>query len=679
MSNPLLEMNGLPPFSQIKPEHVEPAVDQLLNENRARIQELLAANTTYSWDKLVAPIEEMEERLSRVWSPVSHMNSVVNSDELREAYNKCLPKLSEYGTEIGQNEALFQAYQQIAKSDEYAQLDTARKRIIDNALRDFHLSGIALNDEDKAIFKNLKQELSSLTAKFEENVLDATHGWEKYIESESQLDGLPESAVALARQNAKQAGKSGWLFTLEFPSYFPVMTYADDATLREEMYTAYVTRASEHGPNAGKWNNTSLMQDILKRRHQVAQLLGYKNYAERSLATKMASSPDDVLGFLNNLAERSVTMARNEFAELNKFARDEFNIETLNAWDVAYYSEKLRQREYAITQEEVKPYFPEDRALEGLFIVIDKLYGMRVSERDDVDVWHKDVRFFDIHDSNNNLRGQFYLDLYARNKKRGGAWMDECIVRRRTNDAIQTPVAYLTCNFSPPVGDDPALFTHDEVITLFHEFGHGLQHMLTQIDYAGVSGINGVEWDAVELPSQFMENWCWQREALNLFARHYKNNDVMPEDLFTRMNAAKNFQSGMQMVRQLEFALFDFRMHLEYSTEVETDINKLLNDVREKVAVFFPPEFNSFPNSFTHIFSGGYAAGYYSYKWAEVLSSDAFSAFEESGIFDRDTGLRFLHSVLEQGGSRQAMDLFVEFRGREPDIDALLRHSGIAA
>jgi oligopeptidase A len=679
MSNPLLEMKGLPPFSQIKPEHVEPAIDQLLAANRQRITDLLTANSTYSWDNLVAPIEEMEERLGRAWSPVSHMNSVVNSDELREAYNKCLPKLSEYGTELGQNEDLFRAYQQIADSAEYARLDTARKKIIDNALRDFHLSGIALNDADKARFKSLKQELSSLTSKFEENVLDATHGWKKHIDSEAQLAGLPESAIALARQNAKQAGKPGWLFTLEFPSYYPIMTYADDASLREEMYTAYVTRASEHGPNAGKWDNAANMQEILKRRHEVAQLLGYKNYAERSLATKMASSADAVLGFLNDLAERSVGMARTEFAELQQFANDEFGIEQLNAWDIAYYSEKLRQKRYAITQEEVKPYFPEDRAIDGLFTVIDKLYGMRVTERHDIDTWHKDVRFFEIYDSNNELRGQFYLDLYARNKKRGGAWMDECIVRRRLDGGVQTPVAYLTCNFSPPVGDDPALFTHDEVITLFHEFGHGLQHMLTRIDYAGVSGINGVEWDAVELPSQFMENWCWQREALNLFARHYQTGEVMPEDLFNRMNAAKNFQSGMQMVRQLEFALFDFRLHLEYSTEIETDIDQLLQDVREKVAVFFPPEYNSFPNSFTHIFSGGYAAGYYSYKWAEVLSSDAFSAFEESGIFDRDTGLRFLHSVLEQGGSREAMDLFVEFRGREPDIDALLRHSGIAA
>lgn len=679
MSNPLLEMTGLPPFSKIRPEHVEPAIDNLLAANRQRIQELLASNTCYSWDNLVQPVEDMEEQLGRAWSPVSHMNSVVNSDELREAYNKCLPKLSEYGTEMGQNEELYRAYKQIAEGDDLNKLDKAQQKIIDNAMRDFRLSGIALSDEDKARYKTLMQELSTLTAKFEENVLDATHAWDKYISEEKQLQGLPESAIALARQNAKQAGKSGWLFSLEFPSYFPVMTYADDRNLREEMYTAYVTRASENGPNANQWDNTDTMQEILTRRHETAQLLGFENFAERSLATKMASSPEQVLGFLNDLAEHSVDMARNEFAELEQYARQEFGVDTLHAWDIGYYSEKLRQNRYAITQEELKPYFPEDRALQGLFGVIDKLYGMSVKERNDVDCWHKNVRFFEIYDSDNTLRGQFYLDLYARNKKRGGAWMDECIVRKRNATEIQTPVAYLTCNFSPPIGGDPALFTHDEVITLFHEFGHGLQHMLTQVDHAGVSGINGVEWDAVELPSQFMENWCWQREALNLFARHYQTGEPLPVEMFERLNAARNFQSGMQMVRQLEFALFDFRLHLEYDPTRATDVMALLADVRNKVAVIFPPQYNRFANSFTHIFSGGYAAGYYSYKWAEVLSSDAFAAFEEAGIFDRGTGLRFLSSVLEQGGSREAMDLFIEFRGREPDIDALLRHSGIAA
>jgi len=679
MSNPLVSMTGLPPFSAIKPEHVEPAMDQLIAENRARIAELLADNDQYSWDNLVQPIEEMEERLSRTWSPVSHMNSVVNSDELRDAYNACLPKISEYATELGQNAELFAAYQQIANSDEFKTLTAAQQKVIENALHDFELSGIGLNDSDKERYKTLMQELSKLTSKFGENVLDATHGWDRYVDEEARLEGLPDTAIALARQSAKQAGKSGWLFTLEFPSYFPVMTYADDRALREEMYVAYVTRASDQGPCAGKWDNAELMQDILKRRHEAASLLGFNNYAERSLAKKMAANPEQVLEFLNDLATRSIDMARQEFTELQDFARDEYEVDDLQAWDIAYYSEKLRQHQYAISQEELKPYFPEDSVLEGMFAVINKLYGMRVTERKDIDTWHKDVRFFEIHDAEGQPRGEFYLDLYARNKKRGGAWMDECIVRTSTDDKVQLPVAYLTCNFSPPVGNDPALFTHDEVITLFHEFGHGLQHMLTKIDFAAVSGINGVEWDAVELPSQFMENWCWQQEALDIFARHYHTDEPLPDPMFAKLNSAKNFQSGMQMVRQLEFALFDFRLHLEYNPDNPVDVQALIEDVRNQVAVIRPPEYNRFANSFSHIFAGGYAAGYYSYKWAEVLSSDAFSAFEETGIFDRETGQRFLQSVLEQGGSRNAMDLFVEFRGREPGIEALLRHSGIAA
>jgi len=678
-SNPLLSINGLPPFSKIKAEHVEPAIDALLAEARQKIADLLTATSDYSWDNLVKPIEDIDEKLSRSWSPVSHMNSVVNSDELREAYNACLPKLSEYGTEMGQNADLFAAYQHVRNRHDFDQLDTSQQKIIENALRDFELSGIGLNDQDKQRYKTLMQELSKLTSKFEENVLDATHGWDKYIDDENLLAGLPETAIALARQSAKKEGKSGWLFSLEFPSYFPIMTYADDRSLREEMYTAYVTRASDQGPQAGKWDNAELIQDILKRRHEAAQLLGFSNYAERSLAKKMASDTDQVIDFLSDLATRSLNMAKEEYEELQNFARDEYTIEKLEAWDNAYYSEKLREHRYAISQEELKPYFPENRVLDGMFAVINKLYGMQVIERHDIDTWHKDVRFFEIQDDQSNPRGQFYLDLYARNKKRGGAWMDECIIRTCHEDQVQLPVAYLTCNFSPPVGNDPALFTHDEVITLFHEFGHGLQHMLTKINYMGVSGINGVEWDAVELPSQFMENWCWQKQALAMFARHYKTDEHLPSDMFERLNAAKNFQSGMQMVRQLEFALFDFRMHMEFDPVQPTDVQALIANVREQVSVVVPPTFNRFANSFTHIFSGGYAAGYYSYKWAEVLSSDAFAAFEETDIFDPETGQRFLTSVLEQGGSQRAMDLFVQFRGREPNIDALLRHSGIAA
>ena len=679
MSNPLLSFDGLPPFSKIKPEHVEPAIDALLAESRQKVADLLRATDDYSWDNLIKPIEDIDEKLSRCWSPVSHMNSVVNSDALRDAYNACLPKLSEYSTEMGQNTALFAAYKHVRNRHDFENLDSAQQKIINNALRDFELSGIALDEKNKHRYKTQMQELSKLTSRFEENVLDATHGWEKYIDDESLLAGLPETAIALARQNAKKEGKSGWLFSLEFPSYFPIMTYADNRELREEMYTAYVTRASDQGPQAGKWDNAQLMLDILERRHETAQLLGFNNYAERSLAKKMASNTTQVIEFLNDLAARSLPMAKREYQELQDFAREHYDIEKLEAWDNAYYSEKLREHRYAISQEELKPYFPENRVLNGMFAVINKLFGMQVIERHDVDTWHEDVRFFEIQDSQGSPRGQFYLDLYARNKKRGGAWMDECIIRTCHDGKVQLPVAYLTCNFSPPVGDDPALFTHDEVITLFHEFGHGLQHMLTKINYMGVSGINGVEWDAVELPSQFMENWCWQKQALAMFARHYKTDAHLPDDMFERLNAAKNFQSGMQMVRQLEFALFDFRLHMEYDKDNPTDIQALIDDVRKQVAAVMPPAFNRFANSFTHIFSGGYAAGYYSYKWAEVLSSDAFSAFEETDIFDANTGQRFLTSILEQGGSHDAMELFVKFRGREPKIDALLRHSGIAA
>ena len=678
MSNPLLEMSGLPPFSQIKPEHVEPAVDALLAESRQTVEDLLAATTDYTWDNLVQPLEEMEERLGRAWSPVSHMNSVVNSDELREVYNTCLAKLSEYGTEMGQHGGLYKAFRQIAESVDYEALDVAQKKIIDNAMRDFRLSGIDLSDENKARYKEIVQQLSALNSKFSENILDATNAWKLPVSDESRLQGLPESALGMAKQIAEREGMEGWVFNLEFPSYLPVMTYADDRELRREMYTAFVTRASDEGPNAGEWDNTPLMAQILALRHEASRLLGFNNYAERSLATKMAQSTDQVMTFLNDLAERSLPMAKKELDELRAYARDEHNADQLEAWDVTYYAEKLQQHKYAISQEELKPYFPEERVLKGMFFVVERLYGMQVSERKGIDVWHEDVRFFDIHDAAGELRGQFYLDLYARPQKRGGAWMDDCITRMVSEVGVQAPVAYLTCNFSAPIGDDPALFTHDEVLTLFHEFGHGLHHMLTRVDYPSVAGISGVPWDAVELPSQFMENWCWQREALDVIAAHYQTDEALPQALFDKMIAAKNFQSAMQMARQLEFSIFDFRLHLEYSPEKGARVFEILADVRKQVAVIEPPSFNRFPHSFSHIFAGGYAAGYYSYKWAEVLSADAFAHFEENGIFDRETGLKFLAAVLEQGGSREPMALFVEFRGREPSIDALLRHSGLA-
>jgi oligopeptidase A len=679
MSNPLLSLNGLPPFAAILPRHVEPAVDQVLQDNRAAIARLLDAGPPYTWSGLVEPLEELANRLRRVWSPVGHLNAVVNTPELRAAYNACLPKLSDYDTELNQNERLYHAYRSIRDGAEWPRLDAVQKKIIDNALRDFRLSGVALPPAEKARFKEIMQELSNLGAKFEENLLDATNAWSKHVTDAGELAGLPPTALGLMAQTAKQRGLEGWVLTLEFPSYIPVITYADDRALRRELYEAFVTRASDTGPQAGQWDNTAVMERTLALRHEAARLLGFNNYAEYSIAPKMAESTDQVMSFLTDLAQRSLAMARRELAELREFARAHYGMAELEAWDVPYYSEKLRRHRYALSKEDLKPYFPEAQAVSGLFQVVRRLYGLDIREREGVEVWHPSVRYFEIRDAGGALRGGFYLDLYARPNKRGGAWMDDCIPRKRTAGEVQSPVAFLICNFSPPVGDDPALFTHDEVQTLFHEFGHGLHHMLTKVDYPSIAGTAGVPWDAVELPSQFMENWCWQREALDLFARHYRTGEPLPDDLFKKMLAAKNFQSGMQMVRQLEFALFDFRLHLEYDPARGPRVYALLDEVRDQVAVMKPPSFNRFPHGFSHIFAGGYAAGYYSYKWAEVLSSDAFAAFEEHGIFDRDTGQRFLNTVLEQGGSREPMELFVAFRGREPTIDALLRHSGIAA
>lgn len=679
MSNPLLENHELPVFSRIEAKHVEPAIDQLLAEARATIDHQLQGGGPFTWQNLVAPIEAAEDRLNKAWSPVSHMNSVVNSDELRDAYNACLGKLSAYSTDTGQNQALHAAYQAIRNGGEYAHLDLAQRRIVDNALRDFHLSGVDLPPAQQQRYKEISQQLSQLGSQFEENLLDATNAWRKNLTAADALAGLPESALAQARQTAAEAGEDGWTLTLQFPSYLPVMTYADSRELRRELYTAFCTRASDQGPHAGRWDNGEIMERILALRHEKAQLLGFGNYAEYSLATKMAGSTGEVMAFLEDLADRSWRQARRDLDELMDFAREHYGLHDLEAWDVGYYAEKMRQHFYQLAQEEVKAYFPVTRVLPGLFDIVEKLYGLKIAAITDFDSWHPDVSFYQIFDHEGRLRGCFYLDLYARSKKRGGAWMDECVGRRKIADQVQVPVAYLVCNFTPPAGHDPALLTHDEVQTLFHEFGHGLHHMLTLVDHAGVSGITGVEWDAVELPSQFMENWCWEREALALLSGHYLTGEPLPDSLFQKMLAAKNFQAGMLMVRQLEFSLFDFRIHRDYAPDLGGRIYPILNQVREQVAVVRPPEFNRFAHGFSHIFAGGYAAGYYSYKWAEVLSSDAYSLFEENGIFDRATGLKFLHNILEQGGSRDAMTLFKNFRGREPQIDALLRHNGIAA
>lgn len=679
MTNPLLTPQTPPPFSQINPEHAVPAITQIVADNRKAIAELLQPGKIYTWENLAEPLEDLDDRLNKAFAPVSHMNSVINSDELREAYNACLPLLTDYASEYGQNEELYRAFQSLADGPEYPSLNDAQRKIIDNALRDFRLSGVALPPEQKARYKEIAQELSRFTSQFQDNLLDATHGWNKHLSDEALLAGIPENARATARERAERDGKSGWVFNLEFPSYFAVVTYADDRELRREFYTAYSTRASDQGPDAGKWDNTELMEQILALRHEESQLLGFRNFAELSLATKMARSTDEVIHFLEDLSRRSLPVARRDLDELRGFARGHHGLEDLQSWDLGYYSEKLRQSVYALSEEEIKPYFPATKAVPGMFEVVERLYGLNIHEVEGVDVWHPDVRFYEIQDRNGESRGYFYLDLYARPKKRGGAWMDECSTRRQRADKLQLPVAFLICNFTPPTSDTPALLRHEEVLTLFHEFGHGLHHMLTRVDHLGVSGIHGVQWDAVELPSQFMENFCWEREALDLISGHWQTGEPLPQALFEKMLAARNFQSGMQMVRQLEFSLFDFHIHRDYDPALGGRIYTILDEVRKQTAVFIPPAFNRFPHSFSHIFAGGYGAGYYSYKWAEVLSSDAYSLFEENGVFDAMTGQAFLEKILERGGSRDAMELFVDFRGREPEIEALLRHNGIVA
>jgi len=676
MSNPMLEPQLLPAFSQIKPDQIEAAIDQLLADSRETVERILQELSVPSWDSLVAPLEEMNDRLAKAWSPVSHMNSVVNSDELRDAYNACLPKLSQYWTEMGQHQGLYKAFNQLAESDQFAQLSEAQQKVVNNTLRDFRLSGIALNPEEQQRYAELQQKLSELTTKFSENVMDASDDWSKLLTSESDLAGLPPMALAAAKQMAAAKEKEGWLVTLDFPSYLATITYADDRELRKEIYTAFSTRASDQGPGEGKWDNTDVISQLLELRLELAQLLGFGNYAEYSLATKMAENTDQVVQFLNDLAEKSLPVAKQDFEQLCEFAKAEFGTEDLQAWDLAYYGEKLKQAKYSISEEQIRPYFPLPKVLEGLFAVTGKLFDIEMREVDEFDRWHDDARLFEI-SRNGEVIARFFMDLYAREKKRGGAWMDDCRVRRRLDDgSLQLPVAYLVCNFSSPVGDDPALLNHNEVTTLFHEFGHGLHHMLTQIETADVSGINGVAWDAVELPSQFLENWCYEPEALALISGHYQTGETLPQELLDKMLAARNFQSGMMMVRQLEFSLFDFLLHRDYQPG-ETVVQEVLNKVRSQVAVITPPAFNRFQHSFSHIFAGGYSAGYYSYKWAEVLSADAFSRFEEDGIFNTDTGADFRKNILEMGGSREPMELFVAFRGREPQVDALLRHSGI--
>ncbi len=676
MSNPLLESHELPPFTRIKAEHVEPAIDEILSHNREAIKALLARGD-FTWDGLVSPIEELDDKLHQAFSPVSHMNAVVNTPELRDAYNAVLPKISMYHTEMGQNSELFAAYKQIKDGAEYNKLDQAQRKTIDNALRDFRLSGIDLPEAEKNRFAEVSKRLSELSSKFSDNVLDATMAWSKLVTDEAELAGLPASAKALAKQMAEQRNEQGFLFTLDFPSYFPVVAYCENQAFRKEIYEAYTTRASDLGPYAGKWDNTAIIEEILQLKKELANLLGFDSYADVSLATKMADSPDQVLAFLRELAEKSKPAAEREFAEVCDYALKEFGASEVNAWDVNFYAEKLKEHKYSISEEELKPYFPAPRVIGGMFEVVRRLYDIEIVETNDIETWHQDVVCYNI-SKEGQLIARFYLDLYARQNKNGGAWMNDCRVRRINADGnLQLPVAFLTCNFSAPVGDDPALLTHNEVVTLFHEFGHGLHHMLTKVSCGSVSGINGVAWDAVELPSQFMENWCWESEALGFISGHYQTNESLPTELLKKMLAAKNFQAAMMTVRQLEFALFDFRLHKEFTEGVENQVQTILDEVRAEVAVIAAPPFNRFQHGFSHIFGGGYAAGYYSYKWAEVLSADAFAKFREEGIFNRQTGEKFLSTVLENGGSIDAMDLFVQFRGREPQIEALLKQDGI--
>lgn len=680
MTNPLLASHTLPPFSAISATQVTPAISELIDQGRAQLEQLLASLTQPTWENLIAPLEAQGDKLDQAWSPVSHLNSVANSDELRKAYTESVALLTDYSTEFSQNEALYKAYQQLADSEEFARLSQAQQQTINNALRDFRLGGVALNEADKKRFGEIQKRLSELSTQFSNNVLDATQAWFKHFDNADALAGLPESALAQAAQAAAQKELPGYVITLDFPSYYAVIMYADNRALREEIYSAYVTRASAQakksdGSSAAEFDNTGLIAETLALRHELAQLLGFASYAERSLASKMAESPAQVLQFLNELAQKSKPYAERDYAELQEFAA-RFGCSDLQAWDTTYFSEKLRVEKYSVSQEELRPYFPAEKVTAGMFEVVQRLFGIQVKQITDFDTYHPDVRFHHIF-KNNQQVASFYLDLFARDKKRGGAWMADCRVRRKTDAGVQLPVAFLTCNFTPPVGDTPSLLTHDEVTTLFHEFGHGLHHMLTQIDVAAVSGINGVAWDAVELPSQFMENWCWEPEAIPLISGHYQTGEPLPQALLDKMLAAKNFQSGLQMIRQIEFSLFDFRLHAEYDPQAPKSAQEVLNEVRAQVAVIKPPAFNRFENSFSHIFAGGYAAGYYSYKWAEVLSADAYSRFEEEGIFNQHTGESFLNEILQQGGSQAPMELFKKFRGREPNIDALLRHSGI--
>jgi oligopeptidase A len=674
VSNPLLHHTGLPKFNEITPANISPAIDSLLVEGRALIETMASSETIPSWQNFALQLENLDEKISRAWSQVGHMNAVVNNPELRAAYNENLAKLTDFYSDLSQDERLYAKYKAIQASPEFSKLSQTQQKIINNEVRDFKLGGAELAADKKARFKEISEELSKLGAKFEENVLDTTNDYSLYEIDKSKLSGIPEDVLVAAQEAASSDGKAGYKFTLHFPSYMPVLQYADNRSLRETLYRAYATRASEFGKI--EFDNTPIINQILKLKLEEAKLLEFNNFAELSLATKMAESPAHVIEFLETLASRAKPYAEQDMSELVAYAK-KLGIDDMQAWDVAFVSEKLREDKYAFSDQEVKQYFPEEKVLSGLFKVVETIFGVFV-KKSNAPTWHKDAHFYDISRHDGSLVGQFYLDLYARNNKRGGAWMDEAITRRNVDGILTTPVAYLTCNFSAPVGQKPALFTHDEVITMFHEFGHGLHHMLTQVDDYSVSGIKGVEWDAVELPSQFMENFCWEWDVLRHMTQHVDSGAQLPRTLFDKMVAAKNFQAGMQTLRQIEFSLFDIKLHSEFDPKGTKTPLELIEEIRDQVAVVRPPKWNRFPNNFSHIFAGGYAAGYYSYKWAEVLSADAYSLFEENGVLCQATGQKFWQEILAKGGSRTAMESFVAFRGREPSIDALLRHSGMS-
>jgi len=679
-TNPLLDFSGLPRFDAIRPEHVTPAVDALLADARRAIETIATNPAPPTWGTVVEPLAESLDRLDRAWGAVRHLNAVVNTQELRDAHNANLPKIVAFHADLGQDLRMYDKYRALRAQPAFATLDAARKTLVDNELRDFKLSGAELGEAGKARFKAVQEALADLSTQFEEHLLDATNAWAHYVEDAAELAGVPDDVLAEARAAAQADGRTGYKLTLRMPSFLPVMDYAHNRDLRRLVHEAYSTRASDLSAHP-EWDNAPLITRILELRREAAQLLGYGNYAQVSLVPKMAGSPAEVIAFLRDLARRAKPFAERDFAELAAFARDELGLAELMPWDVAYAAEQLKAKRYFYNEQEVRQYFPEDQVLAGLFRVVETIYAVNIREGRTA-VWHPSVRFFHIHDRNDALVGEFYFDLYAREGKQGGAWMDDAINRRSVRGGIQHPVAYLTCNLSAPVGDRPATFTHDEVITIFHEFGHGLHQLLTRVDVAGVSGIQGVEWDAIELPSQFMENFCWEWDVLRHMTRHVDTGAPLPRELFDKMLAAKNFLSGMWTVRQLEMGLFDMLLHDQFDpagmAAWPTPLS-LLAAVRAEVAVVPRAPYDRFMESFAHVFAGGYAAGYYSYKWAEVLSADAFSLFEEEGVLSPAAGARFRDEVLARGGSRPALESFVAFRGRPPQLDALLRHNGMVA